>query len=264
MYTKKTLMNSLLMGTISVSALEMIEGETYDSDMALSSNSAGYGCHICLRNGWVYAVPDAQSWYSVLGSSTDYSGECCDSIENCPNAYDSGGTDSLASGWKASSVSFNSVDMAVHACPMKESKCWTSSCDTYNKATQACNYDGDQGEMDWDVNGYGLGMRKSALWTTQDSCSYLMGGPTYNSYTETARSEYFIKSQLPILKYRTDATENVESVLVHYLEWESAQVTYDSVYTAWPDTQSSVSVVDRLQYNWTKNNYPQLSDGTNT
>jgi hypothetical protein len=78
-----------------------------------------------------------------LGSSDEYSGECCDSLANCPNAYDSGGTDNLASGWKASSVSFNSVDMAVHACPMKESKCWTSTGNTYSKATQAANYDGD-------------------------------------------------------------------------------------------------------------------------
>ena len=47
-----------------ISGLEMITGGTYDSAKALSSSASGYGCNVCLRNGWVYAVPDTQSWYS--------------------------------------------------------------------------------------------------------------------------------------------------------------------------------------------------------
>lgn len=84
-----------------------------------------------------------------------------------------------------------------------------------------------------------------------------MGGPTSVSYHDDARNDYFINSQLPILKYRTDSTESVKTVLVHYLEWESAQVTYDSVYTAWPDTQSSVNVINEI-YDWNKDSYPDL------
>lgn len=102
----------------------MISGGVYDSGKALSSDPTGYGCHVCLRNGWVYAVPDAQTWYSkITATDEDYAGECCDSIENCPNAYDSGTVDNVKAGWKASSVTFNSVDMAIHACPFKAWKC---------------------------------------------------------------------------------------------------------------------------------------------
>ena len=105
------------------SGLEMITGGTYDSAKALSSASAGYGCQICIRNGWVYAVPDSQTWYSKIDDDlTAYAGECCDTLANCPNAYDSG-TSGVASGWKASTVTFATVDMAIHACPMRTTKC---------------------------------------------------------------------------------------------------------------------------------------------
>ena len=102
----------------------MITGGSYDSAKALSSDATGYGCQMCLRNGWIYSVPDSQTWYSEISDeATDYAGECCDSIENCPNAYDAGTADNVKAGWKASSVTFASVDMAVHACPFKSWKC---------------------------------------------------------------------------------------------------------------------------------------------
>jgi outer membrane lipoprotein SlyB len=104
--------------------LEMITGNTYDSSKALSSSSTGYGCHVCIRNGWVYAVPDSQTWYGkITDDTTAYGGECCDTLANCPNAYDSSTGDNVAAGWKASTVTFASVDMAVHACPFKTTKC---------------------------------------------------------------------------------------------------------------------------------------------
>ena len=102
----------------------MISGGTNDSGKALSSSSTGYGCHMCIRNGWVYAVPDSQTWYSKVSDSDGYLGECCDTLANCPNAYDSSTSDKVKAGWKASTVTFASVDMAVHACPFKSSKCY--------------------------------------------------------------------------------------------------------------------------------------------
>ena len=39
--------------------LYMISGNTWDSSKALSSDSTGYGCQLCIRNGWTYAVPDS-------------------------------------------------------------------------------------------------------------------------------------------------------------------------------------------------------------
>lgn len=107
-----------------IHSLEMISGGTYDSAKALSSSATGYGCHMCIRNGWVYAVPDSQTWYSKVSNSDGYLGECCDTLANCPNAYDSSTSDKVKAGWKASTVTFASVDMAVHACPFKSSKCY--------------------------------------------------------------------------------------------------------------------------------------------
>ena len=68
---------------------------------------------MCIRNGWTYAVPDSQTWHSLIESGLDYAGECCDVLSNCPNAYDSSQSDNVASGWKASTVTFSSVDMAI-------------------------------------------------------------------------------------------------------------------------------------------------------
>ena len=118
---------------------------------------------MCLRNGWVYAVPDTQSWFSLITGSTNYAGECCDKIENCPNAYDNSTSDLVRSGWKASSVTFASVDMAVHACPMKQEKC-ANMYNVEKKATDAAN-----------MGGYVIGLQAEQAWTTQDSCGYLFG-----------------------------------------------------------------------------------------
>ena len=72
----------------------------------------------------MYAVPDSQTWYSEISDEAEgYAGECCDTIANCPNAYDAGTTDNVKAGWKASTVTFTSVDMAVHSCPYKSWKC---------------------------------------------------------------------------------------------------------------------------------------------
>jgi hypothetical protein len=104
--------------------LEMITGNTWSSSNALSSSASGYGCHVCIRNGWTYAVPDAQTWYATItDDSVAYGGECCDTLANCPNAYDSGTGDTVKAGWKASTVTFASVDMAIHACPFRTTKC---------------------------------------------------------------------------------------------------------------------------------------------
>jgi len=93
----------------------------------------------------------------------DYTGECCDSIENCPNAYDSSTTDKVASGWLASTVTFASVDMAVHACPNKFIVCST----LYNWA---------DADTKWaNPAGYWIGLLSDAAWSTKDSCSYVFG-----------------------------------------------------------------------------------------
>jgi hypothetical protein len=113
---------ALLVG--SVSSLQMLGGTGYNSANALSSSATGYGCNVCIRNGWVYAVPDSQTWYTVITDVAEaYAGECCDTIANCPNAYDAGAPNSVKAGWKASTVTFSNVDMAVHACPFKAHKC---------------------------------------------------------------------------------------------------------------------------------------------
>lgn len=72
----------------------------------------------------------------MISVGGDYAGECCDSIENCPNAYDSSESDSLASGWLSSTSTFASVDMAVHACPMKADVCKSM----YNYDAKATKY----------------------------------------------------------------------------------------------------------------------------
>jgi hypothetical protein len=90
----------------------------------------------------------------LIASGGDYSGECCDTIANCPNAYDSSTTDTVASGWLASTVTFASVDLAVHACPMKEDVCKS----VYRSGTFG---------TEWaNTGGYWMGLLSDAAWTT--------------------------------------------------------------------------------------------------
>ena len=103
--------------------LQSLSG-TYSNSGADSSQASGYGCQQCLRHGWVYAVPDTQTWYTSLVSGENYSGMCCETFDaDCGSAYDSSQTNNLATGWKASHLIFTSVDMAIAACPQKEDVC---------------------------------------------------------------------------------------------------------------------------------------------
>ena len=98
--------------------------ETYSNAGADSSTAAGYGCQRCLRNGWVYAVPDTQTWYTSLDTGENYAGKCCATFDaDCGAAYDNTRTDNLAQGWKASHLTFTSVDVAIAACPQKDDVC---------------------------------------------------------------------------------------------------------------------------------------------
>jgi hypothetical protein len=96
-------------------------------------------------------------------NSGDYTGECCDTIANCPNAYDSGTSDNVKSGWKASTVTFGTPEMAVHACPQKSSVCKSA----YNWAEYDTKYT--------NPGGYVVGLEASKTWTTKDSCTYIFG-----------------------------------------------------------------------------------------
>lgn len=61
------------------------------------------------------------------------------------------------------------------------------------------------------------------------------------------------------------STAGKDEVNLHYLEWQSSQVTQDSTYTVWPDTQSKVSVIDD-QSSYSRNYYPDFkweTDGIN-
>ena len=48
-----------------------------------------------------------------------------------------------------------------------------------------------------------------------------------------------------------------DEVLVHYLEWQTSQITNDATYTAWPDRSSSVAVIDD-QSIYARNTYPDF------
>jgi hypothetical protein len=99
-------------------------------------------------------VPSNQTWYDLLASGEDYYGECCDTLSNCANAYDSSTSDNVASGWLASTVTFAEVDMAVHACPMKTDVCkvvYRSD----SRATEVTN-----------TGGYTIGLEAGTNWTT--------------------------------------------------------------------------------------------------
>ena len=108
-------------------ALEMLTGNTYDSAKADSSASTGYGCHQCIRNGWIYAVPDSQTWWSSISSGTGYLGQCCDPSDkagSCGSTAWDTGTNSWKSGWSSSEIfTASEKDMAVAACPWKEDLC---------------------------------------------------------------------------------------------------------------------------------------------
>lgn len=171
--------------------LEMITGNSYDSAKALSSNAAGYGCHQCIRNGWVYAVPDSQTWYATIPSGEAYAGECCDTLANCPNAYDSGTSDNVKAGWKASTVTFGSVDLAVHACPQKADLCYTQNTNADKKTH---------------------GFHDGVQYTPQDSCSFLRWTniPTNKEYGTPIFNTY----------YGTTLTNS--DIKLHYVEWNDA------------------------------------------
>ena len=179
----------------------MNTGVTYDSSKALSSSANGYGCASCIRNGWTYAVSDSQTWHSLINSG-DYAGECCDTIENCPNAYDSASSDKVKTGWKSSSVTFSTPEMAVHACPMKASVCKSA----YNWASYAT-------EMS-NPGGYVVGLSASSSWTTKDSCTYLFGTTPYNGvYSEQD------KKMMPLVLSYDANNAGADEVMIHYLEW---------------------------------------------
>ena len=44
--------------------------DVYDSLKADASDSTGYGCHECIRNGWVFAT--TLEWYSVIEDGSYY------------------------------------------------------------------------------------------------------------------------------------------------------------------------------------------------
>ena len=221
-----------------VSSLEMITGGTYDSAKADSSIATGYGCNQCLRNGWVYAVQDTQSWYSqITDQAVDYTGECCETLATCPNAYDASTTDNVKAGWKVSTVTFASVDMAVHACPIKSWKC--ASTDFADRGTTSLIFDENYDYPDYGFNNEAI--------STQDQCSYHITKDKL--FTRTVSNPdpnkgLYAEIRFPIWGPRSSNTGTSAENLIHYMEWDSNQVTSDSVYTAWPSSQSSVAVVD--------------------
>ena len=232
-----------------VSPLEMITGGSYDSAKALSSDATGYGCNQCLRNGWVYAVPDSQSWYSqITDEATDYAGECCDTLANCPNAYDAGTGDTVTAGWLASTVTFASVDMAVHACPMKSWKC-TNTNSGDRSTTSISNLDYSQ----YEVVSLTYGFDTTKVITTQDQCSYHISKDKVDS------SVYSGYKMIPGYYMTSWSSATSSESLVHYMEWDSEQVTADAVYTEWPSSQSSVAVVDD-QSAYTHSTYPDFTE----
>ena len=209
----------------------MNSGVTYDSTKALTSSTDGYGCASCIRNRWTYAVPDSQTWHSLINSG-DYAGECCDTIENCPNAYDSTTSDKVKTGWKASTVTFSTPEMAVHACPMKASVC--------KMAAGWDNYATDISTAGGNI----VGLSASSSWTTKDSCTYIFGTrPTTNALGDTYYNEYAKKQMPQVLSYDAN-NAGADEVMIHYLEWQTTQITSDSVYTAWPKSDSTVAVIN--------------------
>ena len=71
MTSKQICIASLIYGA---QALNMLASTTYDSAKKDSSTSAGYGCHQCLRYGFIYVTPTSQAWWSRISSGGNYLG----------------------------------------------------------------------------------------------------------------------------------------------------------------------------------------------
>ena len=162
----------------------------YDSLKADASDSSGYGCHECIRNGWVFAT--TLDWYSVIENGSDnYQGFCCETFgADCLDAYDADAA-AVADGYKLSSQ-FTSRDLALAACPMKESICGPDKMFSYTSSSQA----GDT------INLLGT-------WTKQDSCTWLFKA-------ECDAPGFFIDAS---------STKDDSKFILHYLEYD----THDSI-----------------------------------
>ena len=111
--------------------LEMLTPPTFDSAKADSSAATGYGCHQCIRYGWLYVTSDSdQPWWSSIESGVAYKGFCCDPNDKtaCGTAWTGDhATGSWTTGWTSSEFFLpQEKDLLVVACPWKKDVCINS------------------------------------------------------------------------------------------------------------------------------------------
>lgn len=70
---------------------------------------------------------------------------------------------------------------------------------------------------------------------------------------------------MPLLLAYDQSNAGEDEVLIHYLEWQTSQITQDPVYTAWPESSSTVQVVNN-QTDYLRNTFPDFwyMDGSTT